>query len=90
MNPEEASYISNKLIDLDTFLDELDNQQQAIEKNLVLPDFAELQAKQETARVGYFVEDIETSIANIGIEISDARKNIERLRGELKKFLTDK
>jgi hypothetical protein len=53
--------------------------------NSGLPDFTELQKYDETARVGYRIEDIETALANASQELSDALKHIDKLKDLLEK-----
>jgi hypothetical protein len=48
--------------------------------NSGLPDFNELQKYDETARVGYRIEDIEVALANASQELMDANNHIERLK----------
>lgn len=56
-----------------------------VHKSYSLPDFIELQKYDESAKVGYLIEDIEICVANIDQEISDALNKIERLRKAMKK-----
>jgi hypothetical protein len=51
--------------------------------NSGLPDFITLQQNDETASVGYRIEDIETALANASQELADASKYIVRLERHL-------
>lgn len=53
--------------------------------NSDLPDFNELQKYDETARVGYRIEDIEIALANASQELSDALNHIDALKRMLGK-----
>lgn len=55
-----------------TILGELQDKVSAMRNLVQLPDYCELQEYDDTAKVGYKIEDAEVAMANISQEISDA------------------
>lgn len=88
MNKLDQEEVSNIIKNADALENKLGWLQEAVtqvHKAYSLPDFMELQKYDETAKVGYLIEDIEICVANIDQEISDALNKIDRLRKTLKK-----
>ena len=84
LHKEEAITILSNAEKLENKLGWLQEAVSELQKVNNLPAFEELQKYDETAKVGYIVEDIEICLANIDHEISDALNKIERLRKVLK------
>lgn len=85
LDQEEIANILANAEKLENKLGWLQEQVAELQNAYTLPDFIELQKYDESAKVGYLVEDIEICVANIDQEISDAFNKIERLRKALKK-----
>ena len=81
MNKEILSSLEKLLPQLDTIGDEITE----LRAKTNLADFKELQANNETAKLGYAIEDFEVALANLDQEVSDAfvaAEKIKRLLGE--------
>lgn len=62
-----------------TLLGELQDNVGAMRNLINLPDYCELQEYDDTAKVGYKIEDAEVAIANISQEISDAINAFDKI-----------
>jgi hypothetical protein len=51
-----------------------------LQSEIDLPDFNELQRNDETAKLGYAIEDFEIAASNIDQEVSDAWTAIEKIK----------
>lgn len=83
LDQEEIEVILKNTDSLESKLDWLGDAATELRKVSNLPDFEELQKYDDTAKVGYLVEDIETCLANIDQEISDATNKVSDLRAVL-------
>lgn len=86
LDKEEASNILKTLKSLEEKLDAISKELDDARSTTILPDFEELQQNDETAKAGYLIEDIETALANLDHELSEAFNKSSFLRQLLKKI----
>ena len=72
LDTEEKEKIKMQSAIAITILGEIQAKVSAMRNLIELPDYSELQNYDETAKVGYKMEDAEVAMANISQEISDA------------------
>lgn len=84
LDQEEIDNIKKVSARLEASLEELQGKVADIRNGTDYPDYAELTKYDETARVGYIIENIETCLANIDHEVSDTLNQIGRLNKMLK------
>lgn len=80
LNEEEVANIKKVSARLEASLEELQGKITDIRNGTDYPDYSKLIENDDTARVGYIIENVETCLANIDHEISDAINQIERLK----------
>lgn len=85
IDKEEAANIINAANTIENKLGWLQESVAEVRMASNLPDFSELQKYDETAKVGYRIEDIEIALANIDQEITDALNHIDALKRILEK-----
>jgi hypothetical protein len=85
LDKEETTNIINSASVLENKLEGLQKSVAEVCNASNLPDFSEYQKYDETAKVGYRIEDIEICLANIDQEISDALNHLDSLKRLLNK-----
>lgn len=84
-----TNYEVNKMLaSIDNLLPILEAAQDAADRcrrNTDFPDFQDLQQHDDTAKIGYRIEDIEIALANAEQELADAANHIDALKRLLQK-----